>query len=55
MKKILFVCLLIFILAVTIETDSSSITGLFLQIGSVIINIARYVLKEVLTFIANLL
>lgn len=55
MKKILFVCLVVFILAVTIEADSSSITGFFLQVGSTIITIARYVLKEILTFVANLL
>ena len=56
MKKVLAVCIIIFLLAVTIKPDNlTGITGLFLQVSSFLVTIARAVIKEILTFVVKVL
>ncbi|NIM47129.1 MAG: hypothetical protein GTN40_03155 [Candidatus Aenigmarchaeota archaeon] len=53
MKKILILCLVIFLLAVTLNIPKIDITGLFVKASSTIVTIARSVIKQVLTVIAG--
>jgi len=61
MKKILVLCLIIFLLAIafnapiTFNLPSIDITGLFLKASSTIVTIARSVIKQVLTIIIGVL
>jgi len=55
MKKILILCLVIFLLAVAFETPSIDITGLFLKASSAIVTVARAVIKQVLSAIVSML
>lgn len=55
MKKLLILCLIIFLLAVTINTPSIDITGLFVKASSAIVNIARAVVKQVLSVVVRML
>jgi hypothetical protein len=55
MKKLVILCLAIFIImAATIDLPSS-ITGFAVKVTSTVLTIARQVLKTVLTAIANML
>lgn len=55
MKKVIVLCLLIFIIfAATIDLPSS-ITGFAVKVASTMMTIVRQVLKSVLTTIANML
>lgn len=57
MKKILFFCIAIFLLAISLKpgTDLTGITGLLIQTGSAVLTIARAVLKQVLSFVVKVL
>lgn len=56
MRKVLLVCIAIFLLAVTINPDNlTGITGLLLQVSSVVLTIARSVVKQILTFVVKML
>ena len=56
MKKVLALCVIIFLLAVTIGSDNSTgITGFFLQVGSFIVTITRAVIKQILTLVVKVL
>ena len=56
MKKVLIICLIIFLLAVTLKPDNlTGITGFLIQTGSVIITIARTVIKQVLSLVIKVL
>ena len=56
MKKILVVCIVIFLLSVAIGSDNSTgITGFFLQVGSFIVTITRTILKQILTLVVKVL
>ncbi len=54
-KKILILCLVIFLLAVAFETPSIDITGWFLKASSTIVTVARAVIKQVLSVIVKML
>ncbi len=55
MKKILILCLIVFLLAATFSMPKVDITGLFVKASSTIVNIARIVVKQILTTVAGLL
>jgi hypothetical protein len=55
MRKVFLVCLALLVLAITINMPKVDITGLFLQTTSVFVSVVRYVVKEVLTAVANML
>ena len=54
-KTILILCLVIFLLAITFEPPSMDITGFFVKASSTIVNIARAVVKQVLTVVVRML
>jgi hypothetical protein len=55
MKKVIILCLAIFIIfAVSIDLPSS-ITGFAVKVASTVMTVVRQVLKSVLTTIANML
>ena len=54
MKKLLILCLVIFLLAVAFELPSN-ITGFALKVTSTVLTIAKEILKSVLMTIANML
>jgi len=53
MKKIVFLVLLIFALAVAIQLPDTGITGFFVKIGVTGLALAKEILKTILTFIVN--
>ena len=55
MKKIIILCLVIFLLAVSLDLPESGITGFFVKVATTGLALAKEVLKTVLTFIVNLL
>jgi hypothetical protein len=55
MKKVIILCLAIFIIFATTIDLPSSITGFAVKVTSAVLTIARQVLKTVLTTIANML
>ena len=60
MRKLLIFCLIIIILATAIEVPDLdvggiSITGLFIGLATKVVQIARFVLKQILLAIANVL
>jgi len=55
MKKILILCLIVLLLAVTFNVPKIDITGFFVKASSTIVNIARIVVKQILTAVAGLL
>ena len=55
MKKLLVLCLLIVLFAATIRLPSIDITGLFVKTSSIVVTIARQVLKQVLTVVIRVL
>jgi hypothetical protein len=56
MRKVLLLCVLILLLAVSLKPgDLTGITGFLIQTGSTLVTIARFVLKQVLTFVVKVL
>lgn len=53
MKKLVFLVLLVFVLAVAIQLPDTGITGFFVKIGITGLALAREILKTILTFIVN--
>jgi len=54
MKKIIILCLVVFLLAVSFELPSN-ITGFFVKVTSTALTIAKEILKQILTTIVNML
>lgn len=55
MKKLIFILLIIFVLAISIKLPDTGITGFFVKVGITGLALAREILKTVLTFIVKLL
>jgi hypothetical protein len=55
MRKVLLLCAVIFVLAVTISLPKIDITGLFVKAASTFMTVVRYAVKEVLLVISNAL
>jgi hypothetical protein len=56
MRKVLLICVLIILLAISLQPgDLTGITGFLIQTGSTLITIARSVLKQILTFVVKVL
>lgn len=57
MKKVLIFCLVVILLAVSLNPGSNTtgITGFLIQAGSFVLTIARYVIKEVLSLVIKVL
>ena len=55
MRKVLLICLVIFVLAITIDTPKIDITGLFIKATSVMVTIAKFIAKEIINIISSVL
>ena len=56
MRKSLILLVIILLLAISVKPgDLTTITGLFLQAGSFVLTIARYVVKQVLSLVIKVL